>query len=214
MTDEDFAKVKEFKTFQELENLIIKITEGKELDSIDGSYFMVSYSFLLSDRWIIQDGGYEALQAGNRCREMVLKTNSSRIKSMEKTEASLFVLPLEKIMLTMCDTYRKLDSLFLAETNNITDLSAFDGNYYAKQFWFILNSGPIGQKGSIDEESKAFHSCVRLISQTQLSDEQNQKMRKEIIIDKLKDYTGEKGGCLGSLVFFVFAFSSLILLLV
>lgn len=210
MKIEDFEVVQKFKTFQELENLFIQKTKGKDLREIDGTYFLASYVFLNSDSWIIQDGGYEALQAGNRCREIVLKTNSVQIKDMDKIIASAFVLPLEKFMLPKCDTYRKLESLFLAETFNVRDLSEFDGNYYAKQFWHILNSGPIGKIGNINEEPKAFNNCVSLITQTQLSDAHRQQMSKDVIIDKVKDYTGERDGCLGTMIFFALAFSSLI----
>jgi len=208
MNIDDLEIVKKFKTFQELETLFLEKIKDKALNEIDGTYFLASYIFLISDSWIIQDGGYEALQAANRCREIVLKTNISQMENMDKITASIVTLPPAKFILTKCDTYQKLESLLLAETKDIKDLGSFDATHYAKQFWHILSSGPIGIKGKLKSEVESFQACMYLITQAQLSDEYKQKMRKETISDKMKDYTGERKGCLNSIIFFIIVFFS------
>ena len=185
------------KTFQELESLYIN------KDEIDYNMFMSTYVYLITDSWIIQDGGYEALQSARRCRDFILARCHEKIKKLNQTAATIFILPPEKLILTKANTYKKLESLFLAETKDISDLTNFNGTDYAKQYWFILKAGPIGINGNPEEEANYCISCARLIAKTQLTDEYRQKMQNKFIAENLKGYTDKKNGCLNFIIFFI-----------
>lgn len=207
--DELLNRISQLKTFQELEQYLFN--SGRKFSDESA---MAAYVFLISDSWIIQDGGYESLQSARKCREFIIKTCSNKIEKLSEPAKIVFIVPPEKFILTKADTYKKLECLFKAETKEIQDIKNFDGTFYAKQYWYILESGPIGMKGNVEEESRFCVSCARLIQQTNLTDEYRLKMSNESISKKLEEDTGENSGCLNSIAILSIISFTLLMILV
>ena len=204
-TDDLMNNINQLKTFQELEKCLFDAERNFSDESA-----MAAYVYLITDSWIIQDGGYESLQSARKCRDFILKLCPDKIKKLGVPGNAAFILPPEKFLLTIADTYKKLACLFKAETRDVQKINEFDGSFYAKQYWHILESGPIGIKGNAEEESQFAVACAHLIRATYLTEEYRLMMSDESIAKKIKDYTGKNNGCLN----FVAVFAVIVLIFV
>ena len=110
--------INQLKTFQELEKCLFDAEQNFSDESA-----MAAYVYLITDSWIIQDGGYESLQSARKCRDFILKLCPDKIKKLGVPGNTAFILPPEKFLLTTADTYKKLACLFKAETRDVQKIN-------------------------------------------------------------------------------------------